>query len=242
MTGADLKTFRRRVGWTQVRLARRMGVTQAYLSLVEGGRRRLTERAQRRVTSLLGLQPTSLPVSSQGALEPTPEDASVERDLARLGYPALAYRRKRGARRNPGEVLLMALSLDDLDPRLAEALPWLLVKFAGFDGEDLVARAKSMDLQNRLGFTVALARRVAERHPAFANRQEDLQRLEQALEPSRLAREDTYGRRETSKRMRAWLRENRSHDAAHWNLLTDLKPEHLSYANTDPGTLAKLPS
>jgi hypothetical protein len=202
----------------------------------------MTEHVQRRVASLFRLSPTYLPVSSQGALQPTVTDTKVERNLARLGYPGFAYRGKHGVLRNPGELLLMALSLDDLDPRLAEALPWLLVKFEGFDAEELVARAKSMDLPNRLGFTVSLARRVAEGNPAFANRRGELQRLEQALEPSRLAREDTYGRRETSKRMRVWLRENRSQDAAHWNLLTDLKPEHLSYASTDPGTLAQLPS
>lgn len=132
----------------------------------------------------------------------------------------------------------MALSLRDLDPRLAEALPWLLVRFEGFDLEKLVSRAKSMDLQNRLGFTVSMACQVAERNPAFAHRLDELRRLEQALERSRLALEDTYDRRETSGRMRAWLRENRSSAAKHWNLLTDLKPEHLPYADKDPGTLA----
>jgi hypothetical protein len=136
----------------------------------------------------------------------------------------------------------MALSVDDLDPRLAEALPWLLLRFEGFNSEELVARAKSMDLQNRLGFTVSLARRVAERNALFQDRWDGLQRLEQTLERSRLAREDTYGRKETSERMRAWLRENRSPEAEHWNLLTDLKAEHLPYVEPNPGTLAQLPS
>jgi len=135
----------------------------------------------------------------------------------------------------------MALSVDDLDPRLTEALPWLLLKFDGYNSEELVARTKSLDLQNRLGFTVALARRVAERNPVFRNRLEELQRLEQSLERSRLAREDTYGRMEMSERMRAWLREHRSQEAEHWNLLSDLKPEHLPYDRPNPGTMAQLP-
>jgi hypothetical protein len=135
---------------------------------------------------------------------------------------------------NPGELLLMALSLDDLDPRLAEALPWLLLQFEGFDAEGLAARAREMNLQNRLGFNVVLAISVAKRNAAFAHRMSELHKLERLLEPSRLAREDTYGRAVRSTRMRAWLRKNRSHAASHWNLLTNLKQEHLSYAPPGP--------
>jgi hypothetical protein len=32
---------------------------------------------------------------------------------------------------------------------------------------------------------------------------------------------------------RAWLREHRSPAAAHWNLLTDMKEEHLAYASEE---------
>ena len=71
---------------------------------------------------------------------------------------------------------------------------------------------------------------------------DELRRFEELLEPSRLAREDTYGRKETSKRMREWLRSNRSREAGHWNLLTDLKVEHLPYAGENPGTVAELPA
>ena len=35
----------------------------------------------------------------------------------------------------------MGLSADNLDPRLAEGLPWLLLRFEGFNSEELVARA-----------------------------------------------------------------------------------------------------
>jgi hypothetical protein len=199
------------------------------------------DRVMRQVTALFRLPPTSLPLAGPETPDLAATDANVEQGLARLGYPGLAYRKKPGERRNPGELLLMALSIDDLDPRLAEALPWLLVRFEGLDLEELVARAKIKDLQNRLGFTVSLARQVAEREPAFQHRCNELQRLEEALERSRLAREDTYGRRETSERMRAWLRESRPRAAEHWNLLTDLKPEHLPYVEADSGTLADLP-
>jgi len=156
----------------------------------------------------------------------------VEQGLARLDYPGFAYRKRQGKRQNPGELLLMALSLDDLDPRLTEALPWLLVKFEGLDFKSLVDHAKANDLQNRLGFTVSLAEQVAARNPEFMKNSSELHQTKQLLEKSRLALEGTYGRRETGDRMRTWLHENRSPEAKHWNLLTDLRVEHLPYANT----------
>jgi hypothetical protein len=169
-------------------------------------------------------------------------DHWVAQGLARLDYPGLAYRRKPGAKKNPAELLFGALALDDLEPRLAEALPWLLLRFEGLDVETLAVWAKTRDLQNRLGFTVSLARQVAEHNPSYRNRLEQLRQFEELLEPSRLAREDTYGRREASKRMRKWLRANRTPEARHWNLLTDLKVEHLPYADNNLGTVAELPS
>ena len=241
MTGIELRNARLRAGWTQSRVAGRLGVTQAYLSLMEGGRRRVPDRLKRLVTSLLSLPPTCLPLSGPRTLDPAAIDRELEQGLARLEYPGLVYRRRAGARRNPVELLLMGLSAEDLDPRLAEALPWLLLQFEGFNSQVLVARAKSMDLQNRVGFTVALARRVAESNPVYRSREGELRDLEEALERSRLAREDTYGRGVMSERMREWMRKNRSPEAEHWNLLTDLKAEHLPYARTYPGTLAELP-
>lgn len=239
MTGKELKNARRESGWTQKRLARRLGMTQAYLSLMERGKRRLSDRVKRRVTALLELSPTFLPLSeSEHTTDPRKVDVELEQGFARLGYPGLAYRKRPGPRRNPTDLLLMALAANDLDPRLVEGLPWLLLMFKDYDTEQLVMRAKCLDLQNRLGFTVALARKVAEESSVFQSRLEELQYLEQLLDWSRLAREDAYGQRENSERMRAWLRENRSEDAAHWNLLSDLKVEHLPYAKPAPGAMA----
>jgi transcriptional regulator with XRE-family HTH domain len=243
MTGGELRKARQEAGWTQERLSKRLGVTQAYLSLMERSKRRVPDRVKRGAAALLGLSPTCLPLPvSLRTTDPAKIDVELEQGLARLGYPGLAYRKKPGAHRNPVELLLMALSVDDLDPRLTEALPWLLLRFDGYDNEQLVARAKSLDLQNRLGFTVALARRVAGRNPVFRNRLEELRRLEERLERSRLAREDTYGRKEASERMRAWLRKNRSPEAEHWNLLSDLKAEHLPYGSSNPGPVAQIPA
>jgi len=241
MTNVELKKARLSAGWTQVRLADRLGVTQAYLSLMEAGKRRVPDRVARFATSLFQLPPTFLPRSDLEKLNLPVTEEEVEQGLARLGYPGFAYRKKPGKRRNPGELLLMALSLDELDPRLTEALPWLLVKFEGLDFKDLVDRAKRRDLQNRLGFTFSLAEEVVKRNPTFKHKPGELHQAKQALERSRLAREDTYGRKETSERMRAWLLENRSSEAEHWNLLTDLKVEHLPYADTNREALAEFP-
>jgi transcriptional regulator with XRE-family HTH domain len=230
MDGRILKAGRQRVKWTQVRLAHELRVTQAYLSLMESGKRRVPPRLARRLARLLGLPPTVLPLSAT----PVPKDAAtnewVAAQLARLGYPGYAHRKRPGPLHNPSEVLLAGLAFDELEPRLVEALPWLLLHHEGSDMHRLVAAAKAQDLQNRLGFVVALARQVAERWNRFERRVPELRQLEAALEPSRLAREETLGEGRASERLREWLRRERSEAARHWNLLTDLKVEHLPYA------------
>jgi len=221
---------REKAGWTQVSLAKRLGVTQAYLSLMESGKRRVPLRLAHRLARLLELSPTMLPVMTRPVSKDRPTNDWFEAQLARLSYPGFAHRKRPGAVRHPAEVLLAALAFDELEPRLVEALPWLLLRYEGFDLERLVADAKAQDLQNRLGFTVVLARQVAERKEAFERRLPELRRFEVALEPSRLAREETFGQGHTHERLKEWLNRERSEAARHWNLLTDLKPEQLPYA------------
>jgi transcriptional regulator with XRE-family HTH domain len=240
MMGTELRKARLEADWTQKRLASRLGVTQAHVSQMESAKRRVTDSVARRVTSLFHLPPTLLPASGEESRVPVTEER-VEQGLARLGYPGFAYRKKQGKQQNPGELLLMALSLDNLDPRLATALPWLLVRFENLSLKGLVAQAKAKDLQNRLGFTVSLAEQVAKRNPALMRNLRELHEAKQLLYRSRLAEEGTYGREETSERMKAWLRQQRSPEAERWNLMTDLKVEHLPYAGENTPTLAWLP-
>jgi transcriptional regulator with XRE-family HTH domain len=230
MNGMALRAARRAAGWTQVRLAGKLGVTQAYLSMVESGKRPVPHRLVQRLLRLLDLSPTALPLRTGPAPEVRPTNAWFEAQLARLDYPGFAYRKQPGVVLHPAEVLLAALAFDELEPRLMEALPWLLLRYQGFDVEQLVAEAKAHNLQNRLGFVVALARRVAEGREAFTKRLPELRQLETALEPSRLAREETLGQGHTTERLREWLRRTRTDEASHWNLLTDLRLEHLPYA------------
>lgn len=232
MTGELLRRNRRQAGWTQERLAARLGLTQEYVSLMERGRRLVPDHVARAVTRCLKLPATALPLSETTANKAAPEHW-VEQALARLGYPGLAYCKKRGPRKNPAEVLLRALACDDLDPRLVEALPWLLLQFDEGSFGTLTAPAKLKDLQNRLGFMVSLAREVAEQDQKWSHRFDDLRKLEKSLEPSRLAREDSFGAMADSERLREWLRRNRTRTAAHWNLLTNLNKEHLAYFAKD---------
>jgi transcriptional regulator with XRE-family HTH domain len=229
MTNKHLRAGRLARRWTQKQAARRLGVSQPYLAMLEGGQRRLTPAVVRKAMGVLRLPATVLPLPPR--LEPPQADsASFANQVAALGYPGFAYLRSRGTKRNPAEVLLAALAQDDLEARVFEALPWLLLQYWDMDSAWLVEQAKRLDLQNRLGYVVGLARHLSERtEPHDNQRTRSLAALEAALEPSRLAREDTLCRKPATGVERTWLMENRPADAKHWNLLTDWRPEHFNY-------------
>jgi transcriptional regulator with XRE-family HTH domain len=229
MTHTDLKHERQAAGLSQVQAAARLRVSQPYLAMLEAGSRRLTPDLARRAMRVYGLPATVLPSPESGApLRNTSADR-LARDLAALGYPGFAHLRPRHwTAKNPSEVLLAALAHDDLDARLVEALPWLVQRYWPLDREWLVRQAKLHDLQNRLGFVITLARRLTER-ARDEPRTRALSELALALEPSRLAREGTLCRASLSQVERRWLREHRSADARHWNLLTDWTVEALRY-------------
>ena len=89
------------------------------------------------------------------------DDERLTELLAKLGYPGFSYLRARTPGKHPFEVLLTALAQKSIDARVAEALPWVAMKYAQPDSW-LVENARKFNLQNRLGFVVSLARRVAE--------------------------------------------------------------------------------
>jgi hypothetical protein len=110
-------------------------------------------------------------------------------ELGALGYPRLSYM-KLEIGGKPAEVLLDAIDESDLDTRVAEGLPWLVMTYTDMDWDWLVQNAKLRDRQNRLGFAVSLAREPAE----GKNDCSRVQQLGQSLvmlEGVRLAREDT---------------------------------------------------
>jgi transcriptional regulator with XRE-family HTH domain len=217
-----------------VEAAGRLGVSQPYLAMLENGTRRLTPTLARKLVAAYGLPPAELPVSA--AFTPTEkvDGQRLMEELAKLEYPGFAYVRTRVRRRHPAEVLLTALAQERLEGRSAEALPWLLLRYWRMDLSWLVVEAKKFDLQNRLGFVVNLARQVSEQG-AERERTHALASLESALEPSRLAREDYFYRPPRNDQERQWLYENRPDAARHWNLLSDLRLEHLQYATWQEG-------
>lgn len=133
-------------------------------------------------------------------------------------------------RRNPAEVLLEALNQPNLDARVAEGLPWLAMTYVDMDWAWLVRNAKVHDLQNRLRFAVSLASELSEGKKQSQHTRK-LQSCLEVLESARLVREDTFCHDSMTEVERAWLREHRSPAAAHWNLLTDMKGEHLAHAS-----------
>jgi transcriptional regulator with XRE-family HTH domain len=224
MTGAQVRVARERRGWQQEELAARLGVSQGYVSLIESGRRPVAKRLATKLVSLLSLSPSALPTATP---KPLPNE-ELTRALGRLGYPGFAYLRS-GAKVNPMEVLLGALLADDVDSRVVEALPWLLVRYPDLDWDRLVTYAKQHDAQNRLGFLLALASRLA-RANGDAATADVLQRREHALHRSLLHHDDAFARTSLTQAERRWLAANRSADAKRWNLLATVNVERLASA------------
>ncbi len=101
-----------------------------------------------------------------------------------------------------------------------KARSWLVLRYWPLDRDWLVRHAKLHDLQNRLGFVLTLARSLAER-AGDEPKARAVSDLVTALEPSRLAREDTLCRASLAGSERRCLKAHRSADARPWNLLTD---------------------
>jgi len=226
----ELKAARLKKGLVQAQAAKSLGVSQSYVNLLENGKRRLTPGLARRVTTLYGLSPEVLPVPEEFVPTRTSNQRLAE-SLAKLGYPGFAYLRTHVPSKNPDEVLLTALGQDKLEARVAEALPWVAMYYSHRGSKWLVEQARKFNLQNRLGFVVSLALSVAQRVSDHENTTvQSLRELRSKFDESRLVKEDVFYRPPRTESERQWLMQNRSEEAVHWNLLTDLRPEHLQYA------------
>jgi transcriptional regulator with XRE-family HTH domain len=218
MTAEQLKTARLERGCNQRQAAVRLGVTQAYLSMLENGRRSSAPLA-RKLMQVYRLPPTVLPLGE------VPENVTgdvLARELASFEYPGFAHFRRGGRKVNPAEFLLTALAQRNLEARVAEALPWLVLRYPDMPADFLVREARVRNLQNRLGFVVTLARRAAQR--------DGLQPLEQTLADSKLEKEDSFCK-ELNEPERRWLQQHSSEEAKQWHLLSDLRPDALRYVS-----------
>jgi transcriptional regulator with XRE-family HTH domain len=226
MTGSELKEGRLQANWTQQEAAKRFGLTQAYLSMLEGNHRPVTPVLSLQAQRLFDLSPVLLPL--QGA-QPSPlSDDEFKTELGAFAYPGFRYLGGK-PKRNPAELLFCALDCEDLDRRVVEALPWLAFAFVNLDWDWLVTNAKIRDRQNRLGFVVELAKETAVRKGDVVGSATLSERLS-LLRRSRLAAEDTLCHDSMTEAERKWLRSKRPRAAKRWNLLTDLAVKDLSYA------------
>jgi transcriptional regulator with XRE-family HTH domain len=232
MDGETLREARLGKRWTQQQAAQALGVTQAYWSMMEKGRRVVPESFVCRAMKSLKLPATVLPLPSESELDQVRtvrNDFSAE--LGALGYPGFDYLGKK-TKVNPALLLFDALNERNLDSRVAEGLPWLALTYPHLDWNWLVRNAKVCDRQNRLGFVVSLAAEVAEADLASdRDKVRNLRECQRRLEAARLEAEDTFCHDAMTNAERTWLREHRSPVAAHWNLVTDLRKEHLAYAS-----------
>ena len=228
ISGAQLQAGRKAKGWEQQWAAQRLGVSQPYLSLLEAGLRRVPDDLARKASSLFGMSAANLPLEVTPARLRNANEGEIALDLARLGYPGLAHLKSARRKKNPATILLSALSRDNLDMRLVEALPWLLLTFPDLNWQWLIMNAKLHDLQNRLGFITTLARRLAETR-GDDDKAGFLNRREAELEKALLAREGTLCHESITSPEKRWLRKRRNGDARRWRLLTDLSPGQLHY-------------
>ena len=227
MNGEELRETRLGKKWTQQKAAERLGVTQAYLSMLERGRRDLPDSLARKAVEVLNAPPTLLPLRAESLVARVGSER-LRSELAALGYPGFAHLKGK-ARRNPAEVLVKALNEPELDTRVVEGLPWLTLTYADMDWDWAVQTAKLHDRQNRLGFVTTLAFQLALKS-TDPPRARKLKEYAAVLERSRLVKEDTLCHDSLTAVERKWLRLNRPAEAKHWNLLTDMKAENLPHA------------
>lgn len=227
MKTLDFRAVRQSLGWTQKEAAEYLSVSQALVSMVENRRRSLTPDVVDRLDSYYQVDPPYFPLREP--VEMT--DADYARELANLGYPGFAHRKDKDAKPswNPAQLAVMALSANTLDRRVAEGLPWLVLRYRAADWSWAVQQLKVQDLQNRLGFVVTLARELAEKKALGSS--EHLRQLESQMERSRLVRQDTFCNDRMTQAERKWLQTAASPQARHWNLLSDLRPEHLTHVS-----------
>jgi transcriptional regulator with XRE-family HTH domain len=227
MTSKDLREGRLRAAMRQVDAAQQLGLSQAYLSQLENGKRDITNELAQKASELYGLPPTVLPLKDVA----TTEDVTVkelQEELAAVGYPGFGYVRTT-VKANPAKVVYDTVTKKDLDSRFVEALPWVLETYPDLNWEWLRDHVKLRNAQNRLGYVVYLAKQLASSDPKRRALTKTLSDWELELEDARLAKEDTLCRDSMPRPEREWLRAHRPDAAAHWSLLTSLTTEQLSY-------------
>jgi len=204
----DLHDWRNARGLTQAEAAVMLGVSQTYLSLLETGRRSLTKDLRGRLQAL-------------GSAREPRSGESFRAQLSALGYPGFRHVGPSRRRPAPATLLLNALKQPKLDARVCEALVWVARRYgAEVDWDWLVRHAKLHDFQNRLGFLLELA----------STETAAMLQAKSEMEAARLLAEATFCWDSMPEATRRWMRQNRSPEASHWNVLTRLRAGDLAHA------------
>ena len=209
MMASNLQHWRKRNGLTQVDAAVLLGVSQPYLSLLEKGARPLTAALRSRMKAV---GPADRQVSA---------DDRFRAELSALGYSGFAHVKPARVTSTPDTLLLSVLAGPDVDPRVVEALPWLVRRCVRqLDFAWLVCQAKLQNVQNRLGFVLQTA----------GVETPELKAAIHELERARLLQESTLCWDSMPAPTREWMRVNRSVLAEHWNVLTRSRAEDVDHA------------
>lgn len=227
MNGEQLLKERISRNWEQSETAARLKVSQPYLSLIEAGKRPVTDKLALRAVRVFSLPPTALPVKYPPKTSQSKTEDLLASQIARLGYPKFSHL-KRARKVNPAAVLMSALTQDDLESRIVEALPWLIFNFSDMDWSQVINSAKLGDAQNRLGFLVSLAYELAKRSED-ENKDALFKELLLTLEKSKLVLDDSFRRNSLTETEKAWLKKNRPKEARHWRVLSNFSAEHLAF-------------
>ena len=89
MAGQQLREARRQKGLTQQRVAERLGVTQAYVAMVESDKRRVLPSMWAKFREVYDLPPTVLPLDASPTQLLDGQHLAVT--LGALRYPGFAY-------------------------------------------------------------------------------------------------------------------------------------------------------
>jgi hypothetical protein len=149
-------------------------------------------------------------------------------ELANLGYPYFANYRGGTPTYTPARFLAHVLDLPKVEPRVVEALPWLVYVFPLMEWDWLIEDMRLRGRQNRLGFLVDLAIELAEAL-ADTGRVRKLLPQRDLLNLIKLDKEDTLCSEDMREGTRNLRRDRRSTVAAHWNLLCNMELNHLHY-------------
>src|SRR5687767_4854128 len=152
----ELRVYRGHQMLSQAQLAEALGVTQAYVSQLENGARKVSKKLAAKLAALPRLKHLPATIFPEDLEGLDAFDRDLAADLGALGYPAFAAPESKPPR-NPAAVIISILKRPQVAPAIMAAIPWVLIRFTDINTTWLVEQARLNNLQNRLGFLADMA-------------------------------------------------------------------------------------